>query len=56
MPAKPLTPEQKADAARLMKLFRQKVADEKHGKRLTQATLADAHWLQGELIVALITL
>lgn len=40
MPAKPLTPEQKADAAELMKLFKEKAAEEKAG-RLTQATLAD---------------
>lgn len=42
MPAKPLTPEQKADAARLMGLFEnQKAIENKQGKRLTQAILAD---------------
>lgn len=43
MPAKPLTPEQKADAARLMALFRKKAEEEreKQGKRLSQATLAE---------------
>lgn len=42
MPAKPLTPEQKADAARLMGLFEnQKAHESKQGKRLTQASLAD---------------
>lgn len=42
MPAKPLTPEQKADAARLMELFEnQKAHESKQGKRLTQASLAD---------------